>query len=73
LLLSSPETLLIAVPELVQDEEDFVYLHTSCKRGSFIWSYWLNINVSLKGGKSILLPFPPFKVTNTPDFSVHLA
>jgi len=60
------------VPELIQDEKDFIYLHTARKRGSFIWSYWVNIDVSLKGEKafSIDLPFPPFKVTNTPDFSV---
>ena len=58
-----------AVPELAQDEKDFIYLH---KSGSFIWSYWVNIDVSLKGEKafSINLPFPPFKVMNTPDFSV---
>jgi len=38
-----------------------------------IWPYWVNIDVSLKGGKGIFLPFPPFKITNTPDFSVYLA
>ena len=27
-----------AVPKLVQDEKDFIYLHTARKRGSFIWS-----------------------------------
>jgi len=61
-----------AVPELVQDEKDFIYLRTVRKRGSFIWSYWVNIDVSLKGEKafSINLPFPPFKDMNTPDFSV---
>jgi len=61
-----------AVPELVQDEKDFIYLHTDRKRGSFIWSYWVNIDVSLKGEKafSINLPFPPFKVMNTPNLSV---
>ena len=61
-----------AVSELVQDEKDFIYLHTVHKRGRFIWSYWVNIDVSLKEEKafSINLPFPPFKVTNTPDFSV---
>ena len=41
----------------------------------FIWSYWVNIDVSLKGGKafSINLPFPPFKVTNTSDLLIYLA
>ena len=75
LFLSSPGTLLIVIPELVEDEEDFVYLRTACKRGSFTWSYWVNIDVSLKGEKafSIDLPFPPFKVTNTPDLSVYRA
>ena len=60
------------VPELVRGEEDFIYLRTAHKRGSFIWSYWVNINVSLKGEKafSTNLPFPLFKVMNTPDFSV---
>jgi len=60
------------VLELVQGEEDFIYLRTARKRESFIWSYWVNIDVSLKGEKafSTNLPFPPVKVMNTPDFSV---
>ena len=51
------------------------FLRTACKHGSFIWSYWVNIDVSLKGGRafSINLPFPLFKVTNTSDPSVYLA
>jgi len=60
------------VPELVENENDFIYLRTACKRGRFICSYWVDIDVSLKGEKafSINLPFPSFKVMNTPDLSV---
>ena len=58
----STSSTLHAVPEPVQDGKDFVHLHTACRRRSFIWSYWVNIDVSLKGEKafSINLPFPPF-------------
>jgi len=58
---SLTSSILHAVPELVQDKKDFIYLHTARKRGSFIWSYWVNIDVSLKEEKAFSINLPDEK------------